>query len=70
MSKAEHSYNTIMNVYDRIREGQSIREIAKDVGVSPATICRLDNGSKPDLKTLFKIMDFVGCEFDFMKSKE
>ena len=42
------------------RAGKGIREAAKEVGVSPATLSRIENGKVPDLETFGKICQWLG----------
>jgi transcriptional regulator with XRE-family HTH domain len=42
------------------RLGKGIRETAKEVGVSPATLSRVENGKVPDLETFGKICAWLG----------
>lgn len=42
------------------RLGKGIREAAKEVGVSPATLSRVENGKIPDLETFGKICAWLG----------
>ncbi|HSB96026.1 MAG TPA: helix-turn-helix transcriptional regulator [Spongiibacteraceae bacterium] len=42
------------------RAGKGIREAAKEVGVSPATLSRVENGKIPDLETFSKICQWIG----------
>lgn len=37
------------------RGGRGIRAAAQDVGISPATLSRIENGNMPDLETFAKI---------------
>ena len=37
------------------RAGKGIREAAKEVGVSPATLSRVESGKVPDLETFGKV---------------
>ena len=41
------------------RAGKGIREAAKDVGVSPATLSRVENGKVPDLETFSRICQWL-----------
>jgi transcriptional regulator with XRE-family HTH domain len=41
------------------RAGKGIREAAKEVGVSPATLSRIENGKVPDLETFSKICHWL-----------
>lgn len=42
------------------RAGKGIREAAKEVGVSAATLSRVENGKIPDLETFGKICHWLG----------
>lgn len=42
------------------RAGQGIRDTAREVGVSPATLSRVENGKVPDLETFSKICRWLG----------
>jgi transcriptional regulator with XRE-family HTH domain len=54
------------------RGGRGVRAAAADVGVSPATLSRVENGHMPDLETFAKICrwlekdprEFLGIEFN------
>lgn len=41
------------------RGGRGVREFAKDIGVSPATLSRIENGKLPDIETFSKICSFL-----------
>lgn len=41
------------------RQGKGIREIAKEIGISPATLSRVENGKEPDLGTFRKICQWL-----------
>jgi transcriptional regulator with XRE-family HTH domain len=41
------------------RGGMGVREFARDVGISPATLSRIENGKLPDLETFSKICLFL-----------
>jgi transcriptional regulator with XRE-family HTH domain len=41
------------------RLGKGIREAAKEAGVSPATLSRVENGKIPDLETFAKICKWL-----------
>ncbi len=46
----------------RIREyraGKGIREAAKEIGVSPATLSRVENGNIPDLETFGRVCQWL-----------
>ena len=38
----------------------SVREAAKDIGTSPATLSRVENGKTPDVFTLAKLCRWMG----------
>ena len=42
------------------RAGMGIRGAAREVGVSPATLSRVENGKIPDLETFSKICRWLG----------
>lgn len=42
------------------RAGKGIREAAKEIGVSPATLSRVENGKIPDLETFGKVCSWIG----------
>lgn len=42
------------------RDGRGIREAAKEVGISPATLSRVENKKVPDLETFGKICAWLG----------
>ena len=41
------------------RGGQGIRATAKEIGVSPATLSRIERGYLPDLETFRKVCDWL-----------
>lgn len=45
-------------VADR-RGNRGIRVVAKDIGISPSTLSRIENGHLPDLETFKKICDWL-----------
>jgi transcriptional regulator with XRE-family HTH domain len=48
---------------ERIRQrraGKGIREAAKEIGVSPATLSRVENEKIPDLETFGRICEWLG----------
>jgi transcriptional regulator with XRE-family HTH domain len=44
------------------RGERGIREVAKEIGVSPATLSRVERGLLPDLETFSKICDWLKIE--------
>jgi transcriptional regulator with XRE-family HTH domain len=42
----------------RKRGKTSIRDMAREIGISPTSACRLVRGGAPDPKTLGKLMDW------------
>ena len=42
------------------RAGKGVRDAAKEVGISPATLSRVENGKVPDLDTFSKICAWLG----------
>lgn len=46
----------------RTRGSMGIRAAAKEIGISPTTLSRIERGHVPDLKTLDKICDWIGMD--------
>lgn len=46
----------------RTRGSMGIRAAAKEIGISPTTLSRVERGHVPDLKTLEKICDWIGVD--------
>jgi transcriptional regulator with XRE-family HTH domain len=44
------------------RGDQGIREVALDIGVSPATLSRVERGKLPDLETFSRICEWLGVD--------
>ncbi len=44
----------------RYRGSMGIRAAAREIGISPTTLSRIEHGHVPDLKTLQKICDWMG----------
>lgn len=45
-----------------LNDRQTVRDAAKEMGVSPATYCRLENGYNPDINTFFLACKWMGLE--------
>ena len=39
-----------------------VREAAREIGISPTTLSRIENGNVPDLQTFKKICDWIGAD--------
>lgn len=48
------------------RAGRGIREVAKEIGVSPATLSRVERGFLPDLERYQKICKWLGISTEAM----
>jgi transcriptional regulator with XRE-family HTH domain len=46
----------------RTRGSMGIRAAAKEIGISPTTLSRIERGHVPDLRTLGKVCDWVGVD--------
>jgi transcriptional regulator with XRE-family HTH domain len=49
---------TLSNIGQLLRERRGnggIREVAREIGISPATLSRVENGKLPDLETFSKV---------------
>ena len=42
------------------RKGDGVRKVAKEIGISPSTLSRVENGKMPDLETFSKICAWLG----------
>jgi ribosome-binding protein aMBF1 (putative translation factor) len=55
-----------------INDGVDMRELSKQLKLSPATISRCENGKMPDLLTYATFCKYIGAslnEFVFLKAK-
>ena len=52
------------------RAGMGIRETAKQVGISPTTLSKVENGHIPDAKTQAKLCDWLGLRLVLSASKD
>lgn len=46
----------------RTRGSMGIRTTAKEIGISPTTLSRIERGHVPDLRTLNKVCEWVGVD--------
>lgn len=44
------------------RGGRGLREVAKEMGISPATLSRIETGRQPDLETFSKVCRWLGID--------
>lgn len=44
------------------RAERKLREVAKEIGISPATLMRVENGRVPDLVTFGKLCQWLGVD--------
>ncbi len=44
------------------RNEKGVRQVAKEIGISPATYSRVENNNLPDLETFRKLCDWVGMD--------
>lgn len=53
----------ILDLAERLKQqrlGKGVREVAKEVGISPSTLSRVENGKIPDLETFGKLCSWLG----------
>jgi transcriptional regulator with XRE-family HTH domain len=53
---------TLGNLLQQKRGSKGIRAAAGEIGVSPATLSRIENGRVPDLDTLRKVCGWLGVD--------
>jgi transcriptional regulator with XRE-family HTH domain len=46
----------------RTRGSMGIRAAAKEIGISPTTLSRIERGHVPDLRTLNKVCEWIGVD--------
>ena len=46
----------------RRREPRGVREVAEEIGISPATLSRIERGYVPDLGTFAKVCDWMDVD--------
>ena len=56
---SEISMETLVQQLKEKRGGQGIRRIAEQIGISPATLSRVERGNLPDLETFGKICSWL-----------
>jgi transcriptional regulator with XRE-family HTH domain len=56
------SPKTLGNLLQQKRGSMGIRAAAGEIGISPATLSRVENGSLPDLDTLRKVCRWLGVD--------
>jgi transcriptional regulator with XRE-family HTH domain len=44
------------------RGSMGVRTAAREIGISPATLSRIENGGIPDMATLQKVCDWLGVD--------
>ena len=44
------------------RGGRGLREVAKEMEISPATLSRIETGRQPDLETFSKVCKWLGID--------
>jgi transcriptional regulator with XRE-family HTH domain len=59
---AEISLETLIAKLKQKRGAQGIRVTADQIGISPATLSRVERGNLPDLETFSKICEWVGVD--------
>lgn len=44
------------------RRPRGVRAVAEEIGISPATLSRIENGHMPDLETFAKVCDWLNVD--------
>jgi transcriptional regulator with XRE-family HTH domain len=50
------------NLLARRRGNMGVRAAAREIGISPSTLSRIEKGHVPDVSTLEKVCDWIGEE--------
>lgn len=50
----------------KARRKRSLRDDCKAIGISQATLSRIENGNIPDLETFKKIRDWIDMDADYL----
>lgn len=53
-------FDELAGLIQKTRGSMGIRAAAKEIGISPTTLSRIERGHIPDLVTLKKVCDWVG----------
>lgn len=54
--------NDLGNLVARRRGNMGVRAAAREIGISPTTLSRIENGHVPDIGTLDKVCAWIGEE--------
>lgn len=46
-------------------DGLSLRDAAKEHGISSATLCRVENGNTPDIQTFATLCHWYGVDMNY-----
>ena len=49
-------------------KNQGVRAAAREIGISPTTLSKIENGHLPDSETLKKVLKWLGCRLAFYES--
>jgi transcriptional regulator with XRE-family HTH domain len=53
--------NDAFTGFIKAKRGQrSLRDFARETGISASTLSRIENGQKPDIETFFALCDWAG----------
>lgn len=58
----ELSIEHVANALVRKRGDRGIRAVAKEIGISPSTLSRIENSKMPDLKTFHRVCEWLGYD--------
>ena len=62
--------NILEEIRRIIRKEASLRRVARDIDVDRSSLhASLKKGANPELKTLTKVLDYLGYELKIVKSK-
>lgn len=56
----DHGAERLAPLLIRTRGNMGVRAAAREIGISPTTLCRVERGHVPDRKTLDKVCEWIG----------
>ena len=68
--KTERPFGDLLKAY-RFHRSLSVRQLAPQIGISPATLCRMECGKDPDATTMLKVLAWMfGRRLELTRTEE